>query len=418
MAKKKYSLTEEHRAQLKPWADRWIKNAMSTTAMTEEDRVICIDAVKRLYREAKLEPPPDHRIIFVSSPFVMRFAAGFAAWIWYLRKNNAATDDATDAATRAATYDATRAATYAATRAATRAATYAATYDATRDATRAATRAATDAATYAATRAATDAATDAATYDATYAATRAATDAADQSNWYVFRGDMVRLAEELGVGKAGLKCAYNAYNFWQGGNQWSGWDAFLSFFRHIVKLDINYTAYDAWETLSLHSGPRCIHAEFCIISDRPELLQVDGENRPHNADGPFCRWRDGTALYSFHGVRTPAWIINHPERLTAKAVLAEGNAEVRRVMVEKMGMEKFLINADAKCIHRHEMGDLFSIDLPNDPERVLRAVRVKDPSTERIYFLRVPPQIKRADDAVAWTFGFDTAKEYRPIVET
>src|SRR5579883_1733118 len=107
MAKKKYSLTEEHRAQLKPWADRWIKNAMSTTAMTEEDRVICIDAVKRLYREAKLEPPPDHRIIFVSSPFVMRFAAGFAAWIWYLRKNNAATDDATDAATRAATYDAT-----------------------------------------------------------------------------------------------------------------------------------------------------------------------------------------------------------------------------------------------------------------------------------------------------------------------
>ena len=366
MAKKKYSLTEEHRAQLKPWADRWIKNAMSTTAMTEEDRVICIDAVKRLYREAKLEPPPDHRIIFVSSPFVMRFAAGFAAWIWYLRKNNAATDDATDAATRAATYDAT----------------------------------------------------DAATDDATDAATRAATDAADQSNWYVFRGDMVRLAEELGVGKAGLKCAYNAYNFWQGGNQWSGWDAFLSFFRHIVKLDINYTAYDAWETLSLHSGPRCIHAEFCIISDRPELLQVDGENRPHNADGPFCRWRDGTALYSFHGVRTPAWIINHPERLTAKAVLAEGNAEVRRVMVEKMGMEKFLINADAKCIHRHEMGDLFSIDLPNDPERVLRAVRVKDPSTERIYFLRVPPQIKRADDAVAWTFGFDTAKEYRPIVET
>ena len=358
MAKKKYSLTEEHRAQLKPWADRWIKNAMSTTAMTEEDRVICIDAVKRLYREAKLEPPPDHRIIFVSSPFVMRFAAGFAAWIWYLRKNNAATDDATDAATRAATYD------------------------------------------------------------ATYAATRAATDAADQSNWYVFRGDMVRLAEELGVGKAGLKCAYNAYNFWQGGNQWSGWDAFLSFFRYVVRLDLNYDAYDAWERLALHSGPRAVHAEFCIISDRPERLLVDDQNRPHCEDGPFCRWRDGSELYSFHGTRVPAKVINHPETITAKQILAEENAEIRRVMIERVGMERFLTEAGAKCIHEHEMGDLFSIDLPGDPERVLRSVRVVDPSTGRTYFLRVPPNVKRADDAVAWTFGFDLANQYRPLKET
>src|SRR5579885_2117730 len=166
MASRKYSLTEEHRSQLTPWANKWIRNAMSTAAMTQADRAICVDAVKRLYRAANLEPPPDHRIVFVSSPFVMRFAAGFAAWIWYRRKHRDATD--------AATYDATDNAT----RAATRAATYAATYAATDTATRAATRAATDAATRAATDAATYAATDNATRDATHAATRNATRAA------------------------------------------------------------------------------------------------------------------------------------------------------------------------------------------------------------------------------------------------
>jgi len=328
---------------------------MSTAAMTEDDRHICIGAVKRLYRAANLEPPPDRRIIFVSSPFVARFAAGFAAWIWYLRKNPK-----------------------------TRAATYAATRDATDDATRDATDDATD----------------------------------DESKWFVLRGDLVRLAEELGVGKAGLQCAYNAINFFQGGNQWSGWDAFLSFFRHVVRLDINYAAYEAWETLSLHSGPRMVHAEFCIISDRPEVLKVDEQNRPHCIDGPFCRWRDGSELYSVHGTRIPAHIINHPEKITAQQILAEENAEIRRVMVERVGMERFLSEAGARKIHSHDMGDLFSIDIPNDPDEVLRAVRVTDPSTGRVYFLRVPPQIERADDAVAWTFGFETAKNYRPLVET
>ena len=231
-------------------------------------------------------------------------------------------------------------------------------------------------------------------------------------------GNMIKLAEELGVGRAGLQCAFNAYNFWQGGNQWSGWDAFLSFFRHVVKLDLNYSGYEAWETLSLHSGPRMVHAKFCIISDRPEVLKVDDRNRPHSENGPFCRWRDGSELYSFHGTRIPAHVINHPESITAKQILAEENAEVRRVMIERVGMERFIADAKAKEIHKHDRGTLLSIDLPGDPEKVLRAVRVTDPSTGRQYFLRVPPQIKRADDAVAWSFHFEVASEYNPIAET
>jgi hypothetical protein len=126
----------------------------------------------------------------------MAFAGGFAAAIWWARKNGgklntydatrdatyAATDDATYAATYAATRDATYAATHVATDDATRVATHAATDDATRDATHAAThvatRVATDDATRDATRDATDDATRDATRDATHVATRDATYAA------------------------------------------------------------------------------------------------------------------------------------------------------------------------------------------------------------------------------------------------
>jgi len=72
-----YDLTPEHRAELQPWADKWIANAMSTKAMTEHDRDVCRDAVVRLYAAAG-KPPPKH-IVFVPSPFVLAFAGGFSS---------------------------------------------------------------------------------------------------------------------------------------------------------------------------------------------------------------------------------------------------------------------------------------------------------------------------------------------------
>ena len=116
---KKYTLTDEHREQLKPWADKWIANAMSTKPMDEEDKRICRIAVKELYEAAGLVPPPEHRIVFVPSPFVLRFAGGFASAIWYLRKigktKKLATNEATANAISATAYEATRDATHSAT---------------------------------------------------------------------------------------------------------------------------------------------------------------------------------------------------------------------------------------------------------------------------------------------------------------
>jgi hypothetical protein len=84
--KKKYELTEEYRAQLKPWADKWIANAMSTKPI---DRPRMIEAVNGLYTAAGL-PSPKH-IVFVPSPFVLKAASGLAAGIWHLSKGKDAT---------------------------------------------------------------------------------------------------------------------------------------------------------------------------------------------------------------------------------------------------------------------------------------------------------------------------------------
>ena len=163
---KKYSLTEEHRSQLVTYNQKWIDNGLSTKPMDDHDKEEMRKAIKGLYESANLTPPPESRIVFVPSPMVARFAAGFASAIWYLRKNNLPTYDAIDDAT----YDATDAAIDTATYTATYNATRDATDDATSSATRATTESAIYAATHAATRDATRAATNAATRDALDAA--------------------------------------------------------------------------------------------------------------------------------------------------------------------------------------------------------------------------------------------------------
>ena len=124
---------------------------------------------------------------------------------------------------------------------------------------------------------------------------------------------------------------------------WSALDSFLSFFRHVAKLDLPiYERYQHWESAAIHGGFRWVHADFCIVSDRPRVLKVDESNRPHCDDGPSHLWSDGFAIYHWHGYRIPddhRWIFTDKSRITADAIMAEPNAEIRRIMGEITGFE-------------------------------------------------------------------------------
>ena len=404
-----YTLTEEHRAQFPAWRDRWIANAMSTEAMTDADRAKCIDAVAGMYRAANLAPPK--HIVFVPSPFVMAFAGGFAAARWHLSKTGA----------QKAAIEATRAATDAATYAATDAAIDAAIDAATRAATDAATRAATDAATRAATDAATRAATDAATRAATDAATRAATDAAsrDYSRWYVVPGDMRACAEDLGVGDFGLRCAAMVHRIWSGGNQWSAWDSYVTFFQDVAKLPLDYSAYNHWRVLAEHSGPRIVHPDFCMISDRPAILKVDDQNQPHCEDGPFCEWRDGSQLYAWHGARLPARWIRERQTIDPTEILRERNVEIKAAGAACIGWPRMLSALDCKIIDADpdpSHGELIELRLDGLPEPG-RFLKAECPRNGTIVE-GVPPTIDTVLAAQAWRVGLEPHEFAYPTYRT
>jgi hypothetical protein len=302
------------------------------------------------------------------------------------------------------TIDATNAATTAATRAATRAATDAATDAATAAATDAATDAATRAATYAATRAATRAATDA----ATDAATAAATAAARQQKTSILISATARFL---------ILCTPNWYRLRNGGNHWSAWVSYLSFFRVVAKLPIDYSKWVHYENAAIHGGPRFMHEKFCIVADRTEFIHRDAANLPHRIDGPFCQYRDGIKLYAVHGTTVPAEWIEDRANVDPTLALTHPNIEQRRALCEILGWEKVVSKLSPTVIHEDpdpEMGKLIEVTLPDAGK--CRFLRVQC-GTGRTFTLPVPVEMKTAREANAWSYGL-SAEQLNPEIRT
>ena len=263
---------------------------------------------------------------------------------------------------------------------------------------------------------------NAATYDATYAATRDATYAATRDATY--DGDIFLHTARAILGdhyKLGLACATRWWDLYQGGNMWSAWECYLTAARDILGLSLpSHEAYEAWERCAKNGGFRFVHEKFCMVSDFPERLKLDDRNRSHSDDGPSHRWRDGWSLYHIHGVRVTEQIVMRPGTLTVAQIDSETNTEVRRVMINRYGVERYMRDGGAVIEHQDRCGKLWRKSRAGDTDLVMVEVRNSTPEPDgsiKDYFLRVPPEIMTATAAVAWTFNMK-ASEYRPALET
>lgn len=149
---------------------------------------------------------------------------------------------------------------------------------------------------------------------------------------------------------------------------------------------------------------------------RPDVKMKD--NRLHCEDGPAVIWPEKNAqhLYYLEGIEVPKEAIMEPSKLPDLAISHE-NAEVRRVLINFYGHER-LMRERGKFVQADDFGTLWSL-----PVRVsIRMVEVLNSTPEpdgtfKRYMLRVPPTMKTAKEAVAWTFGMGE-KEYAPEVQT
>jgi len=169
---------------------------------------------------------------------------------------------------------------------------------------------------------------------------------------------------------------------------------------------------------------------------KPTVHRELGTQRLHH-DTRAALESDIVNLYFWHGVMVPAFVILKPDLITIAHIDRETNAEVRRVMIERYrhgeeihGAAAFIRDAGGERLdHDERYGTLWRRNFfrrVNDERRqddepivmieVVNRTREPDGSFKR-YWLRVPPTMRTAREAVAWTFNMP-AEQYAPERET
>lgn len=204
-----------------------------------------------------------------------------------------------------------------------------------------------------------------------------------------------------------------------GGQHDAAWLAAAAALRQLVPGTLDALGLDGLMQVARSAGWWWPFEHLVVLTERPVTLRQDVQGRLHAADGPAIAYADGFAVWAWHGVAVPRQVIEQPEQLTVGQIHNEPNAAVRQVMVERYGPDSYLRHASAERISHDHTGTLWRVEVGGG-RLVMVEVRNSTPEPDgshRPYWLRVPPWVHTAREAVAWTFGLD-ADSYQPIIET
>jgi hypothetical protein len=203
------------------------------------------------------------------------------------------------------------------------------------------------------------------------------------------------------------ECFQKEHQNYYGGQMWAPFIAYITFFRDEMGWE-NKTLEDFghWERMAVNSGWAWWHEDVFTVSEKPILLYRDAEGRLHNPNGSSIEYRDGFKMSHWHGVQIPNdWTGSKPN-LTSEMALKWPNVEQRRCAMEILGWDNILKDLDTKVVDEDEdpmIGTLLETHIEGNKEKFLRVLC----GTGRKFCLPVPPEMKTALEANAWTFGFD-----------
>lgn len=186
------------------------------------------------------------------------------------------------------------------------------------------------------------------------------------------------------------------------GNHDSYFLYFYKYFNDVVGLDLE--KINPLVAFAEVCGWCYIDENLAILTDRPNVIKFDDRDLAHCENGPAISYVDGTEVYMWHGVRVQKnWIVDRT--LTAKEALLVSNVELRRAACEILGWVNILQELKSVEIDVDpdpEIGTLLEVDIPEiGREKFLKVLC----GTGRTFAIPVPPDMRTALQAQAWTFN-------------
>ncbi len=185
------------------------------------------------------------------------------------------------------------------------------------------------------------------------------------------------------------------------------------------------------------------HDDTCWVSDRPVQIYRDVEGRVHNEYGAAIAYPDGWSIFAINGIRVPRYVVERPSEISVDRIDDESNVEVRRVMLEKFGIERYVRDSGAtlvsSCPNDHPLiglrtAKLYRKEFADDEALIMLDMKnstAEPDGTYRRYMIRIDPSAyggmasKNCLAAMASTYRgkngrmlFKHPEDYAPIAET
>jgi len=193
---------------------------------------------------------------------------------------------------------------------------------------------------------------------------------------------------------------------------------------------LSYISKDARKRLQPHLP---LAAEFCLTHGFIFLVgdlwgeRQGGRWRVHRPDAPAVLLND-RELYFWRGWRVSKRTLT--QEPTTERILGEPNQTEREVLLERMGMENFVREAELQPADTFRESTLLKVDTAEKQVRWVKEKRVEEPiplaflkvvcpSTQKTYFLRVNPEVETAKQALQSTLpGYDRDWQKDLVKET
>jgi hypothetical protein len=185
------------------------------------------------------------------------------------------------------------------------------------------------------------------------------------------------------------------------------WLAKYAFYRECAQVRFTPDSsrqFEAWLELVRCCSAFWPYEGVVVISRAASVAHFDSQWRLHHPSSPAVEYLDGPH-YFWHGTRVPgSWIVD-PSGVEAAHLLFWSSAEERRAGIEVVGWNRLLQQLSPVSIQRDAdptVGELLDARMPDG--ETLRFLRVRC-GTGREFALSVPPSMRTAREANAWTYG-------------
>lgn len=202
----------------------------------------------------------------------------------------------------------------------------------------------------------------------------------------------------------------------------------LEFYDHFrKKYDVTYgkeadDLLDKWLELSSICGWWFPYDKLCVCVEKPSLVKgtITTLNDNvltitfHNENERSVKWKDNTGIACLSNIYLPPdkemYALSKPEELNAQMVVKETNAELRRELVKRIGIERIAKELNAAVLDEADGYKLLNVKFNKNDRTNRPYLLMINPSTGTEHLEGVHPDCKTVAEAIKWRNGGNTEK--------